>query len=93
MVCQTIKVGNECGFMTKKGCGFNGGSCHVVMENCVGCSKIMELSAGQYCGVYPDPASKWITGKCPTATHIKREIAETTQKINPLKASKRANKH
>ncbi len=93
MVCQTIKVGNECGFMTKKGCGFNGGSCHVVVENCAGCSKIIDLSAGQYCMIYPNPSSKWIVGKCPTATHIKREIAETTQKINPLKASKRANKH
>ena len=26
MICQTIKSGIECGFMTKKGCGFNGGS-------------------------------------------------------------------
>jgi len=31
-------------------------------------------------------------GKCPTATHIKTEAVEAAQKINPLKASKRANK-
>ncbi len=92
MVCQTIKVGSECGFMTKKGCSFNGGSCHVVIEHCDGSAKILDLSAGKYCMVYPEPASKWITGKCPTATHIKREIVESTQKINPLKASKRASK-
>ena len=79
--------------MTKKGCGFNGGSCHVIIDKCDTCNKIMELSAGQYCKVYPAPSSKWFSGNCPTATHVKKEITEVTQKINPLKASKRASKH
>lgn len=93
MVCQTVKVGLECAFMTKKGCGFNGGSCHVISEKCESCIKIIELSTGKYCTVYPDPQSKWLTGNCPTATHVKKEIKEATQKINPLKASKRSSKH
>jgi hypothetical protein len=93
MVCQSIKVGSECAFMTKKGCGFNGGSCHAIIEKCDSCNKILGVTAGQYCKVYPDPASKWISGNCPTASHIKKEIKEVTQKINPLKASKRAAKH
>jgi hypothetical protein len=93
MNCQTVKVGQDCGFMTKKGCGFNGGSCHVVVDSCGECNKVLEIAMGKYCRIYPNPASKWSVGKCPTASHIKREIAEATQKINPLKASKRANKH
>ncbi|MGZ3635132.1 MAG: PxxKW family cysteine-rich protein, partial [Syntrophales bacterium] len=40
-----------------------------------------------------EPSSKWLSGNCPTASHIKREIKEATQKINPLKASKRSTKH
>lgn len=93
MLCQTIKVGVECAFMSKKGCGYNGGSCHAIVEQCEGCNRIMELPAGKYCRMFPDPASKWTSGRCPMASHIKRELAETSQKINPLKASKRAAKH
>ena len=92
MICQTIKNGQDCGFMTKKGCGFNGGSCHAITELCGNCNKIFEIETGKYCKAYPNPAIKWNTGKCPTASHLKLEITESTQKINPLKASKRANK-
>jgi len=90
MICQTIKVGQDCAFMSKKGCGFNGGICHVTIDKCEGCNKIAEQPTGQYCRVYPDPTSKWTTGNCPTASHIKKEIKETNQKINPIKASKRS---
>jgi hypothetical protein len=92
MLCQTIKTGTECAFMSKKGCGFNGGSCNVIVEKCEACNKIMELPAGKYCRVYPDPASKWAVRSCPTASNIKLDTKESTQKVNPLKASKRANK-
>ena len=40
----------------------------------------------------PDPATKWKYGNCNLATHIKNDKKETAQKVNPLKASKRANK-
>ncbi|HAR98834.1 MAG TPA: hypothetical protein DCS11_08090 [Syntrophus sp. (in: bacteria)] len=92
MLCQTIKTGTECAFMSKKGCGFNGGSCHVIVEKCEGCNKVMEVASGKYCRVYPDPAAKWGIRSCPTASHLKLEIKESNQKVNPLKASKRANK-
>ena len=91
MLCQTIKAGTECGFMTKKGCSYEGGACHAILESCVGCNKIAEFESGQYCKLYPEPAVKWIKGKCPSASHIKLEIKEV-QQINPLKASKRASK-
>ena len=92
MLCQTVKPGVECAFMSKKGCGYFGGSCHVIIDKCTECGKIIEYQAAKYCKVYPEPASKWLNGKCPTATHIKLEVKENTQKINPLKASKRASK-
>ena len=92
MLCATVKTGLECAFMNKKGCGFFGGSCRKIVEKCSDCIKIFDYNSGKYCKVYPDPTSKWLNGKCPTATHIKLEIKETTQKVNPLKASKRASK-
>jgi len=92
MICQTIKSGAECGFMMKKGCGFNGGSCHDIIDKCEGCNRVIECETGTYCRVYPDPAGKWRTGKCPTASHLKTDVKDVAQKVNPLKASKRANK-
>jgi len=92
MVCETIKKGIECPFMTKNGCEFNGGSCHPVIDKCEGCGRILETPSGKYCMMYPDPASKWAVGGCPSATHVKKEKSEDIQKINPLKASKRNNR-
>ena len=91
MICETVKKGVDCAFMSKKGCGFIGGSCHPVVEQCGECSKIFDYESGKYCKIYPEPKSKWLRGNCPTASHIKMEISEA-QKINPLKASKRASK-
>ena len=30
MICTTVKEGQDCPFMTKKGCTYNGGSCHPI---------------------------------------------------------------
>jgi hypothetical protein len=38
----------------------------------------------------PKPLAKWRNGNCNFATHIQRKVEEQVQKINPLKASKRA---
>jgi hypothetical protein len=93
MVCQTVKAGVECAFMTKKGCGFNGGSCYTVIDKCEGCNKIIESASGKFCRVYPDPTAKWSVGGCPTASHVKKAKEEASQKLNPIKASKRSQKH
>ena len=90
MVCETIKPGVNCAFMTKKGCSFNGGSCFQIIDKCEGCAKVLEHPTGKYCMVYPDPAGKWAMGGCATATHIKKDLSGDAQKLNPLKASKRA---
>ena len=92
MICQTVKAGVECGFMSKKGCGFKGGACNPIIDRCDGCAKVMVVAAGRYCKIYPEPAVKWLSGRCPMATHVKVEVKEVEQKINPLKASKRASK-
>ena len=92
MLCTTVKEGFECVFMTKKGCSFNGGSCHPIIDKCEGCNRVIEYSSEKYCMMYPDPASKWVVGSCPSATHIKKDKSEEVQKINPLKASKRNNR-
>ncbi len=89
MDCQTLKPGVNCAFMTKKGCTFNGGSCHTVVEACESCGKILELSSGRFCSVFPDPAAKWRVGSCNLATHVVKAAAKKDQKVNPLKASKR----
>jgi GH24 family phage-related lysozyme (muramidase) len=91
MICKTVKAGFECAFMTKNGCSFANGICATVDDKCEGCGKIITYESANYCKIYTDPASKWLIGRCPTATHVKLEIKET-QKINPLKASKRASK-
>uniref|UniRef100_A0A7V4G6T1 Uncharacterized protein n=1 Tax=Desulfobacca acetoxidans TaxID=60893 RepID=A0A7V4G6T1_9BACT len=93
MRCQTIKPDMECTFMTKKGCSFNGGKCHTIVDNCEGCERILETGEGRFCASFPDPAVKWRRGVCNLATHQKANLkaaAQANQKINPLKASKRA---
>ena len=89
MVCTSIKEGHECFFMSKKGCQFNGGACHIIVEQCEGCEKVKEFPAGRYCLVFPDPIAKWHAGNCNMATHMKAKVEEGNGKINPLKASKR----
>ncbi len=91
MVCSTMKAGAECAFMTKTGCGYNGGTCHPIVEKCEGCQRTVEFSTGTFCTSYPNPSIKWKASACNFATHNKAE-ALGQQKINPLKASKRNNK-
>ena len=89
MLCTTVREGKECPFMTAKGCGYNGGVCHSVVESCQGCSRSTELTSGWYCTACPDPALKWQNGNCNLATHVTTAATGTKAKINPLKASKR----
>jgi hypothetical protein len=91
MHCETIKPGIDCTFMTKKGCSFNGGKCRPVVEACEGCDRILNGGEEHFCNAFPDPSVKWRRGPCNLATHQKGNGGpKTEQKINPLKASKRA---
>ncbi len=89
MNCQTVKQGVECIFMTKKGCEFNGGTCHMIIPECNGCERAHKFEAGVFCIAVPDPRVKWRRGNCNLATHIKIKNEGKKAKINPLKASKR----
>ncbi|MFZ5453284.1 MAG: PxxKW family cysteine-rich protein [Thermodesulfobacteriota bacterium] len=90
MHCVSVKPGVDCAFMSKKGCSFNGGKCHTIVESCEGCDRILKWEDGSYCGSFPDPKAKWRTGHCNLATHVKKEKKDNgSGKINPLKASKR----
>ena len=90
MLCQTIKENSECVFMTRRGCNFNGGSCHPIIDKCEGCERIVEAGKVKYCQTYVAPEAKWKLTICNFATHVKPEIATAQTKVNPLKASKRA---
>ena len=93
LACNTIKQGKECVFMKKNGCAYNGGNCHPIVDNCDNCNHIEIFSEGNYCKVYAEPALKWNAGFCNMATNNNgnaNEKEEKSQKINPLKASKRS---
>lgn len=61
--------------------------CEKIVEQCIGCSHI----ENEYCKTYIRPATKWMSGNCPSATHIVKEVKES-KKINPLKQSKKSSK-
>jgi hypothetical protein len=90
MNCSTVKPGTACTFMSPKGCSFNGGSCHPVIEQCEGCDRSKTFESGMFCLSTPDPSQKWKLGNCNLATHIKKTPVQAAAKINPLKASKRS---
>jgi len=78
--------------MTKKGCSYNGGVCHEIVEQCNGCGRSAEFSSGWYCTAYPEPIRKWKNGNCNLSTHIAVTSTKEKAKLNPLKASKRGSK-
>lgn len=92
MICETVRKGSECAFMTAKGCSYNGGTCREIVEKCDGCSRTTQMESGWYCTACPEPSMKWKIGNCNLATHLKTEEKATKQKINPLKASKRGSR-
>jgi len=78
--------------MKKAGCSYNGGQCHVIVEACQGCDRVELFSAGSFCAVFAEPESRWNGGPCTMASHARNgaESEGVVKKVNPLKASKRA---
>ncbi|WP_320045094.1 PxxKW family cysteine-rich protein [uncultured Desulfobacter sp.] len=89
MICTTVRDGQECVFMTAKGCSYNEGSCFPIIDECKGCQRSAEFATGVYCAAAPDPSLKWKNGNCNMATHVKTATETKKQKLNPIKASKR----
>ena len=69
---------------------YTSGQFQQVIDKCEGCERMVEIETAKYCSTYAMPEAKWRLGLCNFATHVKQEIAVSTLKINPLKASKRA---
>lgn len=90
MLCDTLKAGVECFFMTKEGCSYNGGRCHGIVEACEGCSRVRSFPAGKFCESYANPAAKWLSGRCSLATNVNGNAKKESRALNPLKASKRS---
>jgi len=89
MICQTVRKGHECFLMRSAGCSAKYGECYPIIDKCQGCAKVVDVEGQKYCLTYPYPEAKWQSGICVMATHVKRNVEEIKQKINPLKASKR----
>lgn len=92
MLCVTVRNGKECPFMTTKGCSYNGGICHEIVEKCNGCNRTVQMTTAWYCSACPDPSMKWKNGNCNLASHVTIAVAANKTKVNPLKASKRASR-
>lgn len=77
---------------TDAGVQVNGAVLQPIVEKCEGCDRIRAFEGENYCSVFPVPAAKWRMGaRCSMATHI--QVARSAaQKVNPLKAAKRASK-
>lgn len=69
---------------------YTSGQFQQAIDKCDGCERTIEVESARFCSVYAVPSAKWRLGICNFATHVKPEIATSTIKINPLKASKRA---
>ena len=79
--------------MTPEGLLYNGFIMEQVVEKCDGCDRVVPLDSGKYCTSYAQPAAKWSRQACNFATHVRLGLdASGKQKVNPLKASKRAAK-
>ena len=76
---------------TAEGVTVNGMVISPVVDKCEGCDRVCDFEGQQFCSSYPNPASKWVGGRCNFATHVKAQTAAAA-KVNPLKASKRAAK-
>ena len=77
---------------TDAGVKVNGVIIQAVIDKCEGCERIRSFEGQSYCSSFPSPSGKWRMGsRCNMATHIQTQHT-AAQKVNPLKASKRAAK-
>ena len=55
-----------------------------VVEQCSGCDRVREFDGEQFCSSYPNPASKWVGGRCNFATHVKAQTYLQRLRKRPL---------
>ncbi len=89
MLCNTTRAGQECAFMGKSGCGFNGGTCHPAVEPCQGCERSVTVGDMVYCKSYPDPAASGATAPA-TSPLTSRARSRKPQEPQPPQGLQRA---
>lgn len=90
--CITVRMNRFCPFMGAKQCTFTDGHCNPVVDKCEGCKNTETYNESLYCKTYMNPESMWLAGRCPMCTVQLEKVKVVEQKINPLKASKKAAK-
>ena len=52
-----------------------------VVEQCLGCDRILKEADGQRCSAFAFPDAKWRLGNCSLATHIKADTGKGAEKV------------
>ena len=52
-----------------------------VVEQCLGCDRILKEVDSQRCSAFAFPDAKWRMGNCNLATHIKAETGKAGEKV------------
>jgi hypothetical protein len=58
-----------------------GSTARPVVEQCLGCDRILKETDGQRCSAFAFPDAKWRLGNCSMATHIKTDTGKSTDKV------------
>jgi|TergutMp193P3_1026864.scaffolds.fasta_scaffold22672_2 hypothetical protein len=58
-----------------------GSTSRPVVEQCLGCDRILKETDDQRCSAFAFPDAKWRLGPCSMATHIKAETAKGAEKV------------
>jgi len=58
-----------------------GSAARPVVEQCLGCDRILKEKDSQRCSAFAFPEAKWRLGQCSMATHIKVETAKGAEKV------------
>jgi hypothetical protein len=58
-----------------------GSTARPVVEQCLGCDRILKEAGGQRCSAFAFPDTKWRLGACSMATHIKADAGKGAEKV------------
>ena len=58
-----------------------GSTARPVVEQCLGCDRILKETDGQRCSAFAFPDTKWRLGPCSMATHIKADTGKGSEKV------------
>jgi len=59
----------------------SGSPARPVVEQCLGCDRIVKEADVQHCAAFAFPDAKWRLGTCSMATHIKADTGKSAEKV------------